>query len=589
MRATFCDVQRPHLDKYISPRAKSAGRQRKAIASAVSWKQHVTLNAYKKENQSNRPARWDERPEMHSTPAKSSTRPLSAQSAPSRRPFLTPRGKEVPRIRPESAFGMNRNQSKKNRPEEVAPTTPVMFSHLDTPFVGEAFQPERRTAFQNWHTGPQWYLDTEMAMTPMGKSNKISCQLHVTPAMSSNGPPELGSTRGQWMVKKKLEIAESEATKPQPREDSLQALAEKRAKKLYHATHDMPALRPLADFYMWCVAKFGNLTRTWRMLDQDQNMKLTYYEFLKQLKLFDYQGDARLIFRILDRDRSGSLSYFHFDPQGAIDLATLRHWCRENFGSVVETHKILDKDRNGKLTKKEFTLGAIHHGLVMIDSIDCLFSMLDLDHDHKVREEELHFMDVWKPLPFLQAQPDDAGAQKLIRDLTEKYENPIIAWYMALDKNHAMRVCWTEFAAMGKEQGINEKTLPSIWKALDHNTSGWLSLKEFHRPSYDVLVKFKNYCVEKAGSITKAFASFDLNEDCILTRREFFQTVSKELHLEYEEAELLFEGLDLDGRKKISVARLRYLDMWNVEEDVQDEQCWSVIMSSFQTRKESVW
>lgn len=366
----------------------------------------------------------------------------------------------------------------------------------------------------------------------------------------------------------------------------LQRLAYKRAKKLLTATEDMPALRPLADFYMWCVGKFGNLTRTWRMLDYDQNMKLTYFEFLNQLKTFHFRGDARLLFRILDRDRSGSLSYFHFDPQGAIDLATLCHWCRETFGSVVETHKALDTDRNGKLTKNEFLEGALCRGLQTRECVDCLFEMLDLDKDCKVKLEELRFLDIWKPLPFLQAKPDPVGAQKLIRHLISKYENPILAWYRALDRNHAMRVSWNEFASMADEEGMDKRGLPGIWKALDTAVSGWLALKEFHQGAYDVLVKFKRYCIEKAGSIVKTFNQLDVNEDGQVSRREFFQTVAKEMNLEHEEAELLFEGLDLDGRRQLNAERVKYLDTWNIDEDIQDEACWTIIMSSFETRKE---
>merc|ERR1719197_2444152 len=62
------------------------------------------------------------------------------------------------------------------------------------------------------------------------------------------------------------------------------SVLERKVMELYQSTADVPGLEVIADFYMWVVKKFKNLTRCWRMLDKNLNMKLTYLEFLTSLR-----------------------------------------------------------------------------------------------------------------------------------------------------------------------------------------------------------------------------------------------------------------------------------------------------------------
>lgn len=347
---------------------------------------------------------------------------------------------------------------------------------------------------------------------------------------------------------------------------------------LYEKLADEPSMKPFADFYIWCIKKFKNPTRSWRTLDTSLNMKLTYLEFLTSLREHDFKGDGRVIFKILDRDRSGSLSYFHFDPSGATALAKLIIWAEEKFGSVEAAFDTLDTDKNGKLTPDEFRKAARHHGLETEEPVHYLFQMIDLDANKMITKKEVSFLDAWGCPPWLKVQPDYEGCEAFKQHLIRKYrDNAIVAWHH-LDQNDMMRVSWEEFLAACKRLKLDDSKLPAIWRALDDNLSGWISLHEFASDTYHLLVKFKKWATSKFGSIHKLCAMLDTNHDGFIARKEFM-VVKSEMNLNDDEYRVLFHGLDLEGKGMIKFAKLRYIDAWNIEEDIKEEEFWQGIQS----------
>ncbi len=49
--------------------------------------------------------------------------------------------------------------------------------------------------------------------------------------------------------------------------------------------------------------------------------------------------------------------------------------------------------------------------------------------------------------------------------------------------------------------GIENSRIPGIWRALDDDMSGFVTLAELDEDSNDVLVKFKRWCTEYFGSV----------------------------------------------------------------------------------------
>merc|ERR1719161_1049530 len=215
--------------------------------------------------------------------------------------------------------------------------------------------------------------------------------------------------------------------------------------------HSEQKLQAFTTFMVWCLKKYKNLTRCWRLLDTHMDMKLTYMEFVKGLKDQDFPGDARQIFQILDRDRSGNWNIFHFDPQGALQLAAFVAWSNRKFGGVKEAFARLDKDRNGKLTFPEVRDGCRELGFAMEGPISYLFHVLDLDRDREVVLQELEFLDVWNIPPWMLADPDHEGAADFKRRVIAKFRNYICAWRFGFDKDGRMRLSWHEFEMAGQK------------------------------------------------------------------------------------------------------------------------------------------
>eukprot|EP00746_Dinoflagellata_sp_MGD_P143032 gnl/MRDRNA2_/MRDRNA2_75904_c0_seq1.p1 gnl/MRDRNA2_/MRDRNA2_75904_c0~~gnl/MRDRNA2_/MRDRNA2_75904_c0_seq1.p1 ORF type:complete len:626 (-),score=115.22 gnl/MRDRNA2_/MRDRNA2_75904_c0_seq1:64-1941(-) len=345
-----------------------------------------------------------------------------------------------------------------------------------------------------------------------------------------------------------------------------------------------PALREFVVFYHWCMQRFGNLTRCWRTLDKDLNMRITRTEFLASLQDQHFRGNAQLIFTLLDRDHSGNLMYYHFDPTGALDLAEIACWAKNNFGSMQKAFKKLDADGNGKLTLQEFSSGASAKGL-NAGPMQGFFNMLDMDRDQKVTLAECKFLDSWLCPQWLNATPDVESARHFTDALLLKYKsNGILAWRQGLDLDGNMRVSWDEFEkAVQYHPDLSKMNYAGVWRVYDENLSGWLSLREFNPKAHKLLVMFKSYCLTNHGTLKDAFAFIDANGNQVVSRKEL-AVVGRELGLDDGDVDILFYGLDLDGCGHVTLSMLKYLDRWDIEAEQEDEEFWGQIAECLRSR-----
>lgn len=332
---------------------------------------------------------------------------------------------------------------------------------------------------------------------------------------------------------------------------------------------------PFMDFFKWAHKRFGSLPRCWRMLDDDCNMRITRTEFLKMTRKHEFTGDARAVFKIMDRDGTDHVTFFHFDPVGALELAELQRWAKEKFGGIQAAFKALDQDRNGQLTKKEFVAAAKSHNMPNPHAAKTLFLILDTDNSHSLSQKEVSVIDLWRYPPWLTAVPDHDGAKAFKEYLLKKYSNnPIRAWRKALDKQSCMRVSWDAFEAYCRQSACMPKQhLPSIWRSLDDNMSGWLSLSEFWPQAAVLLKKFVSYCKQFYGSVYKAFIEIDDNGNGRLSHSEF-NVVAVACKFDEAESEMLFAGLDMGSDGRVEAEEVTFLDKWYVERENKEEELW---------------
>eukprot|EP00746_Dinoflagellata_sp_MGD_P162686 gnl/MRDRNA2_/MRDRNA2_90355_c0_seq1.p1 gnl/MRDRNA2_/MRDRNA2_90355_c0~~gnl/MRDRNA2_/MRDRNA2_90355_c0_seq1.p1 ORF type:complete len:983 (+),score=179.69 gnl/MRDRNA2_/MRDRNA2_90355_c0_seq1:363-2951(+) len=369
------------------------------------------------------------------------------------------------------------------------------------------------------------------------------------------------------------------------------------------------------DFHEWCLKKFGNMVRCWRMLDKDGNMRLSKVEFQSGLREHQYCGDTRTLWNLLDRDRSGTISFFHFNPLSVLELASLKQFFDSEFGSTKRAFRALDKDRNGKLTVQEFRAAVKEKGYQTEEPLTYLFKMLDLNKDCSVTEGELEFLDRLDCPEYLGVEPDFEAWNRFKEKMLERGKgNPLTAWRL-LDKDASMRLSWSEFkAGCGKlPQLVNSTTypLPAIWRAMDQNLSGWVSFREFDEVWFTLLARFVKWCNELAGSLQFAFdhliKSFgkeregrnyakDFSErdahgqHATITRGQFRSAVTS-YGVDADEANDLFDGLKAPGKSEgdhstLSYHEIRFLDKWgkNLDAELEEEEAWA---AALQIRRKS--
>jgi Ca2+-binding EF-hand superfamily protein len=348
------------------------------------------------------------------------------------------------------------------------------------------------------------------------------------------------------------------------------------ASMVWEATGALFKNGPFSDFFKWAHKKFGSLPRCWKMLDDDCNMRITRTEFLKTTRKYEFMGDARAVFKILDRDQTDHVTFFHFDPVGAVELAELQRWAQVKFGGIQQAFKALDQDRNGQLTKKEFFSAAKTHDLPTPQAAKTLFLLLDNDDSHTLSELEVAVIDQWRYPPWLTAMPDHNGAQAFKQYLLRRHnDNPIRAWRKALDKHSTMRVSWDVFEAYCRSTNcIHKDRLAGVWKSLDDNMSGWLSLREFWPDACDLLQTFVKYCKEFYGSVHRAFVEIDNNGNGRLSHSEF-KMVAEACKFAENESDLVFAGLDLQGDGRVDADDVTFLDKWYVDRDNKEEELWN--------------
>lgn len=370
-------------------------------------------------------------------------------------------------------------------------------------------------------------------------------------------------------------------------------------------------LEEISEFYFWVLEKFGYLVRLWRALDRDFNMSLTHSEFLTGLRKEAFPGNARHLMKIFDLENTGILQYRCYDPAGALHLAHFKAWATEKYGSLEGAFSRLDEDGSGKLTMNEFRAAAKKHGL--LDhcpgvSASTLFHMFKPDDSHTwISKEELLFLAKWRDPEWLRVEPDVEGAEEFKRKLIKRFDgNEFLAWCHGLDDQWSMSIRWEDFLkkSLSSSQrrtrrnsvelstlvSKNQEDLLRIWRALDPNLSGQLSLREFSQNAYDLLTYFKQYCVKNYGSIEKMMIEHDENESGMLSRKEFFTLVAPKLqngkpdHHAYAmtdgELEMLFVGLDRNGGDTVKTSEIEILDKWDCESDVKWERLWDVVFNS---------
>lgn len=416
--------------------------------------------------------------------------------------------------------------------------------------------------------------------------------------------------------------------------------------ELMAASGSASASQDLQKFMKWCKKNFGSLSACWRSIDESGNMTISRNEFFKKMVELRYKGNVKSLWEMLDRDHSNTISFLHFDPESAMMLAVLKRWATEQYGSVEKLCEAVDVNRTGKVTFKAFHHYCKTRGLEEEKPVHTIFKMCGNQSVNKIHrnvqrsgEEQtitlssLTFLDRWECPEYLWIAPDEEGLNLWRGKLMSKYKgNGIIAWRKVLDADESMRVNWLEFKTACKHFK-EEIDVPGVWRALDGNLSGWLSLREFDPQGYELLAKFKNFAQSKFGTCQNLIQSMDTKgageisraafkatlkragvfnpvledlppekypddsqspkstteqedqEDKVSERRKSYKLQKSQrrlsaLEVEEEDIDHVFSGLDIDGSGLIRPHEVRFLDRWDIARELAEEAVWERLMKA---------
>lgn len=322
----------------------------------------------------------------------------------------------------------------------------------------------------------------------------------------------------------------------------------------------------LEEFKQFLKKKYGNYIRAWRNMSPDGAMCLQKADLFRAVTAISWTGDVRVLYRAFDRNNSGSLTFEELDVKSAELLAQFRIFIGKTFGSASVAFSTLDKMHAKKMRQEDFTDALRAHGFHR--PTRAIFHGLDVDGSKTIVEEDLLFLDRWKPPAFLLASPSTEAAEDVKAHLLKRFQNFLTAWRQLLDPDANNHCDYKEFEAICSKIGY-AVDVPGAWRALDLAVLGYISLYEIDAESSETLRNFRRWCEDEFGGVKSAFGVFDPIGHGEVTFKDFRRSC---FYYGYDgNLKELFHALDVDHSGKVSVGEMRFLDEWNFhEQDIED-------------------
>jgi hypothetical protein len=316
----------------------------------------------------------------------------------------------------------------------------------------------------------------------------------------------------------------------------------------------------LETFRRFLKQKFGSLFTAWRqVLDGDGSMTLQKSELYMACKKIHFPGNVRLLWQALDRDRSGLSTFEELDPVGAEVLAQFQVWAVDTWG-IHPSRRLfdsMDRHRTGRLKFGQFAHECNARGYQ--HKAQAIIELLTPWGRKYFQEEDMAFIDVWKPPAWLTAKPNRVAADSFKAHLLQKYGHYVKGWRIAIDKDNSNMCNWNEFQAAAKGLKVQDD-IAGAWRALDEDLSGSITLREIDPAAHNALMGFKRWTDEEFGGVRLGFKFMDTDKSNKLNYREFRRACRD--HGFTGDVRALFMSLDQNQEKELQYTEICFLDGW---------------------------
>eukprot|EP00929_Paragymnodinium_shiwhaense_P116402 TRINITY_DN8590_c0_g1_i1.p1 TRINITY_DN8590_c0_g1~~TRINITY_DN8590_c0_g1_i1.p1 ORF type:complete len:1661 (-),score=510.83 TRINITY_DN8590_c0_g1_i1:48-5030(-) len=316
----------------------------------------------------------------------------------------------------------------------------------------------------------------------------------------------------------------------------------------------------LQGFKKVLIQRFGSIVAAWReILDKDGNGRLSFGELAEGARLANFAGDVRALMRELDTTKTGLVTLEELDPESWQVLVSFRSFLVDKFGGLEYAwEECFDKDGQVRLDLPMFLLRCDECGYEVDNqkTRKMLFKYLIKEKSKRVifksdfqamliglptaertavwrgREYAATPMDPASPhccspnassrerrllglkeREFLQRSVAEEKARRmgsvtfedLKRDLLERYGTIVCAWRKGLDTDGNGRLSFGELCdALRLHSFIGD--MRGLWKSLDVDNSGLISLDEFDPESAKLIGDFRSHlCSKYPGGLYQAW------------------------------------------------------------------------------------
>mmetsp|Transcript_82656 Transcript_82656/g.267576 ORF Transcript_82656/g.267576 Transcript_82656/m.267576 type:complete len:834 (+) Transcript_82656:224-2725(+) len=338
-----------------------------------------------------------------------------------------------------------------------------------------------------------------------------------------------------------------------------------------------------ALFKRHLVSTYGNGIRAWRKgLDPGATFRLSRIQFLQYCRRLNLEFDASLLWSILDSDADGSLRIEEVAPQAGAALAVFWKWAKEEFGSCADAWPPIMKAARPPASWKSTT--SLKYGTFLAaikelgwttdlsETASALCQALDRDGCGIISISDVKWFSAWVPPEWLFCSPDKQAWLKLSKRLLQKFKRPLTAW-RRMDQDDSNSASWDEFVRICDDMDF-QGNRGGAWRYLDRDTSGAITLWEWHQESAQLLSTFKDFLDSNFGSVKLAFDRIDTDNSGSVTFSELNRACKRR---DYKgNVKVIFKCLDvcvLPGFRSLSYKDVSFLDSWEPElnEDILDD------------------
>eukprot|EP00930_Biecheleria_cincta_P039028 TRINITY_DN26838_c0_g1_i2.p1 TRINITY_DN26838_c0_g1~~TRINITY_DN26838_c0_g1_i2.p1 ORF type:complete len:745 (+),score=153.19 TRINITY_DN26838_c0_g1_i2:148-2382(+) len=309
------------------------------------------------------------------------------------------------------------------------------------------------------------------------------------------------------------------------------------------------------ELWEFLQASCGSTLRAWlNVFDVDNDQRINKLEFDEGMRKLGYTAKIQQLFADLDDDGSGELTMQEIDPVQASVWTQFRSFCTEHFKSVEGMMEALSSATPDSIEFKRQSLRpSLRHADEITESQfmqnmermgwsggseELLFSALCAEHSGVILASGLRWLSIeFKRLHKKAAAKRKHGLKRQNSDIVMK---------------ELFQACATMgFATDAK----------ALWKVLDRDNSGFVSLDELDPKSAEVMAKFKLLIDKKFSSVPDAFAAIDMDGTKKVSATQFDNAL-KQLGWTGPTKQL-FSYLDKDLHKYLQVEDFKFVEKWS--------------------------